>query len=149
MKKTILFAFAFAALFAAQSCSKCFTTDCATADVKRILFYSKADSSDLILTGKYLLDSLKITPLSESPSGPVPVYEINFTNPYLVVIAANSNAKGFVFQLDSLPPDTLLTAIGFEKGDKCCDGISIFDSLTLNGEALPNGPNDVNVVIFK
>ena len=149
MKKLILIAFTISGLIAASSCSKCFTEDCAGNDIKLIKFASSADSTDLILTGKYLLDSLKITPLLAAQGGPIPNYEITFSNPYLVAIEAGANTAGYVFQLDSLPPDTLLTIIGFDNSSKCCDGVHTFEQVILNGDTLPNTRDDVSISIFK
>ncbi len=149
MRKIAIGAVCAAVLLSVFSCGKCFITDCAKNDVKLIYFLSKSDTTDLISSGKYKLDSLKITPLKLDQGGETPVYEINFSTPYLVAIAASANAKGFVFQLDTLPPDTLLTVIGFDKGDKCCDGVHTFEKLVLNGDTLTNTRNDLNVGIFK
>lgn len=149
MRKIAIGAVCAAFLLSVFSCGKCFITDCAKDDVKLIYFLSQADSTDLITSGKYKLDSLKITPLKLDQGGETPGYEINFSTPYLVAIAANANAKGYVFQLDTLPPDTLLTLVGFDKGDKCCDGVHTFDKIVLNGDTLINTREDLSVPIFK
>ncbi len=149
MRKLTILTIAIAFLLAAHACSKCFTEDCVGNDVKLIGFYSAADSTDLILTGKFLLDSLKITPLKVDENGAEPIYEVTFSNPYVVAVQASGNAEGFVFQLDSLPPDTLKFVIGATKKDKCCNGVATFESANLNGVALPNGRQDLNIAIFK
>ncbi|MBK9013992.1 MAG: hypothetical protein IPM82_07835 [Saprospiraceae bacterium] len=149
MKKFILLAFTISSLIAASSCSKCFTEECPGNDIKLIKFASSADSTDLILTGKYLLDSLKITPLLASQGGIIPNYEITFSNPYIVAIEAGANTAGYIFQLDSLPPDTLFTIIGFDNSSKCCEGVHTFEQVILNGDTLSNTRDDLSIFLFK
>lgn len=150
MNKLILSAILALGLLTAWSCSKCFIENCPQDDLKLIQFYAKSDSVDLILSGRYELDSLKITPLLDNPNGVTPYYEITPTSPYIVAIEAGPNSLGYVFQLDTLPPDTLLTVVGFRKGTKCCDkGVNTFEKVILNGDTLPQGSNDFNIPLFK
>lgn len=148
MNKLILSALLVSCLSAAWSCSKCFVGNCPYDDTKIIQFISKTDSTDVFASGMFNRDSLTITPLKLYAGGPAPTYEIS-TDPFFVVIDASENAAGFVFQLDSLPPDTLLTVVGYAKGDKCCDGVDTFEKVILNGDTLPQGRNDYNIVLFK
>ena len=148
MRKLVILAIAATCLMSVLSCSKCFTEDCAENDVKLIRFFSATDSTDLIITGKFLLDSLDITPLKVNENNGEPRYEV-FKNPYFIAVYASENTAGFVFKLDSLPPDTLKFVIGATENDKCCSGVTTIESVTLNGVALPNGREDLNIAIYK
>ncbi|MBK8565366.1 MAG: hypothetical protein IPN76_18975 [Saprospiraceae bacterium] len=46
-------------------------------------------------------------------------------------------------------PDTLKFVIGATENDKCCSGVTTIESVTLNGVALPNGREDLNIAIYK
>ncbi len=149
MRKTFsLFAIAML-VAAAYSCGKCFVEDCPGNGIKLIRFYAAVDSTDLITSGRFKLDSLDITALKQSANGEEPGYEITFSNPYTIAIQASENAAGFVFKLDSLPPDTLLVNIGATGKSKCCNSVSTFESVTLNGNQLDQGPEDLTINIFK
>ncbi|MBK9013993.1 MAG: hypothetical protein IPM82_07840 [Saprospiraceae bacterium] len=104
---------------------------------------------NLILGGQYLLDSLTITPILIDPtkSGARPHEPIL----YNAEIWADNNTTGYIIQLDTLPPDTLLaTTFELVAGkDDCCPGFTSFETLTLNGQAIPSDYTVCCIKIFK
>lgn len=148
MRKTLLLSLLAILLISAVSCGKCFVSDCEKDDVRFVYYFSATDSTDLIASGKYLLDSLKVTTLKLNPNGTAPSYEVSFTEKY-IAIQATPNAAGYVLQLDTLPPDTLLVDVALTKDSDCCDGVNVFEGFQLNGTAVPNGATTPFVTILK
>jgi hypothetical protein len=151
MKNLGLFFIASACLFGLASC-ECDKVDCQNGDNQRIVFLSKTDSTDLILTGQYDLDSVSILPLlldESKPSGEIGFKRFENSLDYVVSIEANANTVGYVIQLDSLPADTLSVTFGQREESKCCPGFLDFATLELNGELIPLDLQLQTIKIFK
>jgi hypothetical protein len=148
MKSKCFFLLATAYLFALGACNPSRCDECADADYKHILFFSKTDSTDLISSGQYLLDSLRITPIliDTSLAGAIIRIDIAYQNAF---ISASKNTSGYIIQLDSLPPDTLLVTTMPSQGDGCCPRITEFDKLLLNGDSIFNDYSVVAIKIYK
>ncbi len=124
-------------LLALAACDDCRDSDCADGDYKFLIFQSEADGSDLILGGVYRLDSLRILPMLIDPSKPGARVQIDldYKNAYIM---ADANTAGYIIQLDSLPPDTLLATVAPSVGDDCCPSVTEFKTLVLNGQPVPS-----------
>lgn len=114
--------------------------DCADGDYKSLFFLSKTDNSDLIASGDYSLDSLRIVPFLIDPNKPGPLIRIEPDTGfgYNILLRADKNTAGYAIQLDTLPPDTLLVTTLQSEGGDCCAGMTEFETLTLNGVEIPN-----------
>ncbi len=141
------------ALFAVsfQACNKCLSTDCAVGEDKSIRFISKLDSTDLIISQQYSLDSLTITPLLKNSFGqPANFYVSPLNNDkYGVYVEINEDLAGYVFRLHDLPPDTLLAVTGKLRGSDCCSGTITWEVAILNGDTLPHRSGDWAIKIAK
>ncbi len=152
MKKYALLFLATVWLIGLYSCLDCRDVECPDGDSKLLFILSKVDSSDLILGGQYLLDSLTITPIliDTTKSGARTRIEPGFDNTYYnTLIWADNNTSGYIIQLDSLPPDTLLVTTMPSKGDGCCSSITEFDKLLLNGDSIFNDYSVYAIKIYK
>ncbi|MCU0346956.1 MAG: hypothetical protein MUC59_08425 [Saprospiraceae bacterium] len=117
------------------SCNNCRNTDCAVGEDLNFRFFSAADSSDLILSGTYAVDSVSIIPIlidSTNAVGKIKV-EDQGGGYYHAFAEAHRNVAGYIVQLDSLPPDTLLVETATSDGEDCCAGSILITSATLNG----------------
>ncbi len=135
-------------LFAMTACNPLKCDECPDADYKAIIFYSKTDSTDIINSGQYFLDSLRITSILIDASLPGPTIQINTDYQY-AFISASKNTAGYIIQLDSLPPDTLLVTTQQSDGDGCCPSITEFDKLVLNGDAIFNDYTVQAIKLYK
>ena len=124
-------------LLSLTACDDCRDVECADGDYKALIFQSKADGSDLILGGVYRLDSLRILPVLIDPSKPGARVRINLDYQN-ALIWADANTAGYIIQLDSLPPDTLLATVGPSVGDGCCPSVTEFKTLLLNWQVVPS-----------
>lgn len=128
-------------LWSVSGCEPCRYVDCAPSyNAQSIRFASKADSSDLILTGQYSLQEINLVPLLKNAGDPSPSFSKNSSTlvgrpDYSILIDFNSNTRGYVFQVGQLPPDTLLGLTTIENS-KCCGSIVTLEGLVLNGDTL-------------
>lgn len=149
--KNILFLLASAYTILLTSC-ECSKVDCRVAEYKQFLLLSKVDSSDLILSGQFVLDSLSIsTILADTTKSGSAVSIESYQNPfgYSAYVESNLNTIGYIIRLDSLPPDTLFVKTGISEGSKCCSGFIRFELLLLNGDTLANSFSDQYIEIYK
>jgi len=137
-----------ACLLALAACDDCRNVECADGDYKALVFQSKADGADLILGGVYSLDSLRIVPILIDPTKPGARVRINLEYQNALIWADN-NTAGYIIQLDSLPPDTLLATVGPSVTDQCCGSVTEFKTLTLNGLTVPSDYTVCCVIIQK
>lgn len=131
----------FMLLWFVSACEPCRYVDCAPAyNTKSVRFASKADSTDLILSGQYPLEAIRVVPLLKNAGDPSPSFSKNSSTlpgrpDYSILIDFNSNTRGYAFQVGQLPPDTLLCLTTIEKS-KCCGSLVTLDGLVLNGDTL-------------
>jgi hypothetical protein len=135
-------------LLSLEACLNCRRVDCQGNGFRNIRYLSQADSTDLILTKTYSLDSLTITPLLFNETQLKPgANAFETDNDYIIQVIVNENTRGFVFQLQDLPPDTLLTVTWRRGPDECCSAITDIDVAILNGDTL--SPFDSEILLFK
>ncbi|MCF8243779.1 MAG: hypothetical protein K9J37_02315 [Saprospiraceae bacterium] len=149
MKNTLII-LAVVSMLGLYAC-ECNKVDCRGTDNVFLYFLSKTDSTDLINSSQYELNSLKITTIFEGSTGSQPRILIasDYPGSYTAAVPASRNVAGYIIQLDSLPPDTLLTTVGVSTGSKCCSGVTFFEQLILNGDTLANSPINYFLNIYK
>lgn len=137
-----------------SACEPCRYVDCTSNDTVGIRFNSKADSSDLILSGIYSLASVNIKPLLKG-SGSTPYINTSTTtttNPgsfqYSIQLEVNSNTRGYAIQIGQLPVDTLLV-IGNTETSRCCGTTTMLVDLILNGDTLAYQPYTRGIELYK
>lgn len=152
MKKTVFILIATATLLQLNSCDPLRCDEVFCDDRRALYFLSKTDSTDLILGGAYALDSLHISliRIDTTKPGARTLFGYSSSGSYNnVLIWPDKNTSGYIIQLDTLPPDTLMaTTLQTESGE-CCPGFPIFESLTLNGDSISIGQIFETIKIFK
>jgi hypothetical protein len=152
MKNFALIVLAVAGSLALDSCNKCRRSDCAIREARSLFFLSKTDSTDLFLSGQYLLDSLSISPIlidTTMPGGNIGIQGYVNSLSYRVGIETDENTAGYIIRLDSLPPDTLLITLGRREGGECCPNGITFGALTLNGDSIFNDYTLQTIKVYK
>lgn len=130
----------------------CRYADCAGTGMIGIRFNSKADSSDLILSGIYAVASVNITPLLKGKGGS-PYIDISTATSagsfdYGIHLEVNDNTRGYAIQIGQLPVDTLLV-IGQTECSRCCGTTVEVSSLVLNGDTLAYQPYTNIIALYK
>ena len=152
MKKAVFILIAAAILLELNSCDPLRCDEVICEDFKALYFFSKTDSTDLILGGAYELDSLHITPIRVDTTKPGARTRIEYGitgASYNALIWAEKNTVGYIIKLDSLPPDTLFVTTFQTNDEECCPGFTAFDTLAINGVEIPNDFTVCCINIFK
>jgi hypothetical protein len=124
---------ALCAVFLWAGCDECRTVECAGDNIL-ILNYINADSVSILGGNPYTRDSVSFQPILTNPGSSLSAYLLgSATSVNDLFLRIDNNITGFIIQLDTLPPDTvMLQTIVVPKGD-CCEGEVQIDKATLRG----------------
>lgn len=126
----------------------CRYVDCEGPGFKVVHFISQTDSLDLFVTNQYEISDVKISPMLLDQSGSAAYFVLDSVS-QTVYLETSGNTLGYILQLDSLAPDTLLFTNGQTGDTPCCGNQVTVDRVDLNGHTLPHTPFDYDIYLVK